>query len=387
MNRERLARLGARLPKRVRWWIQRYVDAGPLKRAHWKAAAAADVGATSDVDTFGSPCRVGIVFNQWGSHQRFVDACLELGVPYVVLDLARNDWGDRLRAADCGLLLTWPDALSLSRATMLKDRVQLAETVLGIPSVPSSHELWLYEDKRRVRDWLATQGLPSPRTWLFFERDEALAFAESCDLPVVFKLPMGSSARGVTIARDRRTLVRVIRRTFDAGIAPPGHHHRDRFRGSALLQEFLPTVREWRLVRIGSSYFGHPKGRVGDFHSGSGVAEWDVPTARHLDFLHDVTERGRFFSMAVDTFETTDGRLLVNELQTVFGATTSVDQLRVDGVPGRMVRLGAGDWRFEPGDFAKNACAHERVRQALEDWRRPSPLATWRSRPATEELR
>ena len=123
MNRERLARLGARLPKRVRWWIQRYVDAGPLKRAHWKATAAADVGATSDVDTFGSPCRVGIVFNQWGSHQRFVDACLELGVPYVVLDLARNDWGDRLRAADCGLLLTWPDALSLSRATMLKDRV------------------------------------------------------------------------------------------------------------------------------------------------------------------------------------------------------------------------------------------------------------------------
>ena len=78
MNRERLARLGARLPKRVRWWIQRYVDAGPLKRAHWKVADDAAVGAASDVDTFGSPCRVAIAYNQWGSHQRFVVACREL---------------------------------------------------------------------------------------------------------------------------------------------------------------------------------------------------------------------------------------------------------------------------------------------------------------------
>ena len=59
--------------------------------------------------------------------------------------------------------------------------------------------------------------------------------------------------------------------------------------------------------------------------------------------------------------------LLVNELQTVFGASHSVHQLKVNGEPGRFVRGGnGGEWVFEPGDFARNACANERVRYVLE---------------------
>ncbi len=78
-----------------------------------------------------------------------------------------------------------------------------------------------------------------------------------------------------------------------------------------------------------------------------------------------VTEVGQFKSMAVDVFETPDGSLLINELQTVFGASTAVDQMRKDGQPGRMVRNAQGEWDFEFGDFSRNACCDERVRYAL----------------------
>ena len=122
------------------------------------------------------------------------------------------------------------------------------------------------------------------------------------------------------------------------------------------------------MVRIGDSYFGHPKGRRGDFHSGSGRVEWDVPEPRHLDLLHRVTEAGGFRSMDVDVFETPDGRLWVNELQAVFGASLAIDQLRRDGEPGRMIRTVDGSWRFEPGDFARNACANARIRDTLQLW-------------------
>jgi hypothetical protein len=98
------------------------------------------------------------------------------------------------------------------------------------------------------------------------------------------------------------------------------------------------------------------------------VVEWDVPEGRHLDLLESVTDEGGFCSMDVDVFETPDGRLLVNELQTVFGASHSVDQLRVDGVPGRFLRGEGGAWVFEAGDFARNHCANERVRFVLGRW-------------------
>ncbi len=53
---------------------------------------------------------------------------------------------------------------------------------------------------------------------------------------------------------------------------------------------------------------------------------------------------------------------LINELKAVFGASHSVDQMRKDGIPGRFVQKpGNSEWIFEPVDFARNACANERI--------------------------
>lgn len=77
--------------------------------------------------------------------------------------------------------------------------------------------------------------------------------------------------------------------------------------------------------------------------------------------------------MDVDVFETPDGRLLVNELQAVFGASVAIDQSRVDGKAGRYVRASGGGWEFQEGDFARNACANGRVLDALERGLRRKP--------------
>ncbi|NBB78319.1 MAG: hypothetical protein GVY36_02575 [Verrucomicrobia bacterium] len=239
------------------------------------------------------------------------------------------------------------------------------EQELGLKLYPDSSECWVYENKIRMRDWLQVSGFPHPRTWVFSRREHAEAFAADCELPVVFKTGFGAAATGVKVVRSRRQLRRIIRRSFGRGHVPAGHDMRDREWDRILLQEFIPDAIEWRMVRIGDSYFGHPKGRLGDFHSGSGRVDWAVPEPRHLELLHRVTQHGGFRSMAVDIFETIDGQLLINELQTVFGASTSIDQMRVEGRAGRMLRTQDGDWRFQEGDFARNACANARVLDLL----------------------
>jgi hypothetical protein len=70
--------------------------------------------------------------------------------------------------------------------------------------------------------------------------------------------------------------------------------------------------------------------------------------------------------MAVDVFETSDSRYLVNELQTVFGfAASRQSQMIVDGRPGRYV-CDSGRWRFEDGDFSSEGCYRLRVEALLE---------------------
>jgi hypothetical protein len=64
--------------------------------------------------------------------------------------------------------------------------------------------------------------------------------------------------------------------------------------------------------------------------------------------------------MDMDIFETEKGELLVNELQTVFGARLT--QMKVGGVPARYVYDEHADkWSVEEGDFCRNACCNLRV--------------------------
>lgn len=353
------------IPRPLRHAVQRHVALTDWKlRLRRRENPLRDVTASDD-NRAGSSVRFAIVKNAAQYHRHFVQACLELGVPFRVVDLYRADWLEQVESSGCEVLLVWPDAVRSVTSRLIKDRAELLERSRGYPCVPSAHELWMYEDKCRTLAWLAAHRLPAPASWVFSSGDEADAFAGRCPLPVVVKTSFGAAASGVWIARRRRTLRRLLRRALGSGLVAGGADPRDRQWGVVLVQEYLAGVREWRLVRIGDSYFGHPKGRRGEFHSGSGVALWDVPEPRHLDFLHEVTEAGSFRSMNVDVFETADGRLLVNELQAVFGASVAVDQTRVDGRPGRFVRSAAGAWEFETGDFARNACANERIRDAL----------------------
>lgn len=363
------------IPQRVRYGIQRFISLNDLKLRYFSQKNPLAGISSSDDDSFGCGCRVAIAYNQAQYHGHYVAACLELGVPFRVVDLAGNAWLEELNKSGCSLLLVWPDAFLSTWSQMIKDRIEIIEMQLDMLVVPTGREIWMYEDKRRLAYWLQATGVPHPRTWVFYRRAEAEAFAQTCELPIVFKASFGAGATGVRLLRKRSSLRRLLRRVFNVGFVASGSDRRDRQWGSVLLQEYLHDVVEWRMVRIGDSFFGHPKGRKGDFHSGSGVVLWDVPETRHLDFLRDVTDSGEFRSMNVDLFETADGRLLVNELQAVFGASFSVDQLRVDGRPGRFARdLERGGWVFEEGDFARNACANERVRDAIERWhRRTSP--------------
>jgi hypothetical protein len=353
------------VPRPLRYGLQRFVSLSEVKE-RWRAERNPLAGVTgSDVNTAGSPVRIGILRNRAQYHTAYVRACQEMGLPFRVLDLGCSDWLKEIRESGCGIFLAWPDATQSPWAKLYKDRCDVIEKLIGIPVIPSAAERWLYEDKVRTRDWLDAMNVAHPRTWVFTDRGQANAFVEAAELPLVFKTSFGAASAGVKIVRDRKTLRKIARKAFGSGHVPAGHDHRDCEWGRLFLQEYLPEVREWRLVRIGDAYFGHPKGRQGDFHSGSGKAEWDIPDTRLLNLLHSVTELGGFRSMAVDVFETTDGKLLVNELQTVFGASTSVDQMRLDGKPGKMIRLNDGSWQFEPGDFARNACANARIEDAL----------------------
>lgn len=314
------------------------------------------------------PVHVGIVRDYMSYYVYNIRACMDLGLPFTVVDISGPDWADVLRRQSADVWLVWPSNNVSAWKQMYDERAALAVEALGKKLIPRPDELWLLDSKRRVAHWLQARGIPHPRTWVFYEEHEALEFVEKADLPLVLKTDAGASTSGVRILRNRGAASALVRTCFRRGLRLKRRDRNDRHLGSVIFQEYIDHDYEWRLVRIGRYYLCRRKQRVGDYASASGEIGWARPSLAMLDFVESVTDAGGFRSMAVDLFEveSAGGQVhLVNELQCVFGAIEHEAAQNSD--TGRWFRdAGSGVWGFEPGYYYQNACANLRLIDYLE---------------------
>jgi hypothetical protein len=316
------------------------------------------------------------------TYELYVDACRELGVPYEIVDIVGDNWVENVRSSDCAGFLVRPTPYYSAWKQMFDERLYYVVHHLKRTIYPSYGDLLLYENKRHMAYFLQVHDLPCPRTHVFYQLDEALEFLDQTPLPVVFKTHIGAQGTGVKIIRSRSSGKRLAQQIFRIGYPRSIHtnlkgllgarrihvpyHFFDPEYKSIILQEYLPDVLEWRMIRIGNSYFGHQKLRKGDFHSGSSLVGWVEPPEALLRFAKHVCDAGHFQSMCLDVFEDKAGRYYVNELQAVFGSYNP-SQMYIDGKPGRFWYNEREDrFEFEEGYFNQNGSCNLRVQHLLE---------------------
>jgi len=301
-------------------------------------------------------------------HIYYVDACKALGVEYEIIDILSSDWIDKIKESNCDGILCRPPADLQERKTIYDEKIYFIHTLLDKPIYPSYNEQFIYENKRNMAYFLQIMDFPHPKTDIFCKKEDALAYIETCNYPIVFKSNIGASSTGVTIVKEPHQAKKIILSLF-------GRFHSlltvgkilflksNRLKGLkypafgaiqkhyAIIQEYHPIKWEWRIIKIGNSYFGHQKLLNGEFASGSGydAVGWVDPPKELLFLVQDICKKGQFHSMSVDIFETQDGRYLINELQTHFGSYDR-PQMYIDGIPGRYL-FKEGKFIFEEGEF------------------------------------
>lgn len=321
-----------------------------------------------EVSTY--PARHNVTFGILKSfsalHAPIIGACKEMGIPYRLVDFSTGDWLDRVKDCPCDAFLVRPCCFTPAWKQLCDERLHVINKDLGKIIYPSLNEIWLYESKRRTSYWLEAHHIPHARTRVFYSYDQAMDYAGVAELPIVVKTDLGAGASGVHVFRGRSALRRHVRKAMTVGVALRVGDVRERQRGFVLFQEFIPDAREWRIMRIGSSYFGYEKLRKGDFHSGSHQWRHDLPPSDLLDFAAQVTDQGGFTSMALDILVSRDGRPHVGELQTVFGMGHPYEMCVVNGEPGRMIHDPAvGQWKFQAGSFCQNYLWNQRLEHVL----------------------
>jgi len=324
------------------------------------------------------------------------NACKKHNVNYKIIDLTKSEWLNEILNSDFNALLACPPGRESIYKQLYDERIYILEKDLKQFVFPSYKEISIHENKRFLSYWLKANNIKHPETFVFYNKKEALSFANKIEFPIVGKFNIGASGKGVEIIREKDQLIKYINTAFSKGlrqnwgpnlkmgdfksriikvIKKPSHiinrvkvyrkTYNEIQRGFILLQKFIPHSFEWRIVKIGNFYFGHQKIKQGDKASGTKGINYVLPPNKLLYYVKDICEKHHFNSMAVDLFEDEDGGYLINELQCVFGHVQKYI-CEKDKKPGRILYSNEV-WGFEEGLFNSNLSYDLRLEYVIEE--------------------
>lgn len=330
-------------------------------------------------------------------HLKWVDACEDYpkNIDYKVFDLTVETWLEDISEYSPSILLLKPSGKTSLFRSLYQERLEILVTSLNYKSFPSLDEVRIYESKRYFAYWAKAHQLPHPKTWIYYNRNEALKATKKLKLPLVGKINIGASGNGVQILHTYDQLKKYISKAFNEGLVSRTGpklkqgkliqrawqkflHPKDLIntlktyrdiandsqKGFIILQEFIKHDYEWRAVRIGDSYFAHKKLVSNEKASGTLDKEYCDPPKELLEFVRSLTEQFNFKTVAIDVFEPVPGHYLINEIQCIFGQSDPY-QMLVDGNPGRYV-FKDSKWVFEKGEFNTNKSYNLRLKTAIE---------------------
>lgn len=340
---------------------------------------------------------VGILRNEDpSSGRKWEIACQKRQIDYEVIDLTSHNWLKYVKNPELDFFLLRPAGNLAHFKTLYDERLYIISKILNFKTFPSYEETIVYENKRLLSYFMEASEIPHPITNVFYSKKDALDYLNKAQLPLVAKTSIGASGSGVKILRTntqaRKYILKAfsnkgIKRSFgpNKSIGSPTSWTKKALKSPSffikklkqyftiykirekyfvIFQEYIPHDYEWRMVKIGESYFGHQKVKQGDKASGTKGIDYIAPPESLLNFTKNLCDKHNFQFMAVDIFEDGKGGYLVNELQTIFGHVQDYI-LAVNGKPGRYVHH-SGEWLFEEGDFNTNESYDLRLEVALE---------------------
>ena len=263
--------------------------------------------------------------------KRWLERLPELGHEARVVDASKPEFFEEVAACD-GFMWT---ILQAVHSRHFGRRVLAAlEHGMGMPVFPSWETIWHFDDKIGQYYLLRAAGLPTPETWVFWHRNDAIEFCRTARYPMVIKLAAGIMSRNVQLLHNFEEALYWIDRMFGAGLvalqkpkiegvrgavdrarsaarllakgfSPDPGRMAEVQRGYLLLQEFLPGNEfDTRATVIGNRAFAFRRhNRPGDFRaSGSGRIDWDFTQIdpRMIRLAFKAQRRLQAQSLAVD---------------------------------------------------------------------------------------
>ncbi|PCJ37929.1 MAG: hypothetical protein COA75_01545 [Cellvibrionales bacterium] len=216
------------------------------------------------------------------------------------VDVRRADILEQIKGCD-GFM--WRHAHFDEMHLIAKRLLPVIEKELGLIVYPDQKTSWHYDDKITQAFLFDALDIPTPKTWVWFNRKDAHEWATQTNYPVVLKLFSGAGSSNVKLIQSKDEAHQWINRLFGTGTNSPNENdfslksrlmnalaiiadkksHHEIHHGYAYFQEFLPdNDYDTRVTIIGNRAFAFRRfNRPNDFRaSGSGIIDYNT---EHID--------------------------------------------------------------------------------------------------------
>jgi len=274
------------------------------------------------------------------------------GIDHVRLESDDIDFWDRAAALD--LFIFWWRHDNGDQV-IAKTILPILECEMNKICLPNLRTWWSFDDKIKQYFLLRFHGFPMAQSWIFWDKEKALSWLASAELPVVFKLSGGAGSENVILIKSVSLGTKLIFRMFASGVhstkLPWGtvrwkdfNLARDvrhwgatlirKARGTplpalelhknyVLFQKFLPNNKyDTRVTILGDRAFAFRRlNRSDDFRSsGSGRIVYDTQSIdkRFIEIGFAISEKLKFQTMAYDFLYEENGQPAVCEISYAF---------------------------------------------------------------------
>lgn len=158
--------------------------------------------------------KIAIHKSSWGFSSEWINYCEKNNIPYKIVNCYSSDIISQL--ADCEVLF-WHHHHSDAKDVLFAKGVLFALEQAGKKVFPEFNSNWHFDDKVGQKYLLEAIGAPMAKTWVFYEKKEALKWIEQTSFPKVFKLRGGAGSTNVKLIKTKNQAKKIVNQAFGKG--------------------------------------------------------------------------------------------------------------------------------------------------------------------------
>lgn len=271
-------------------------------------------------------------------------------INYVYYDILRNDWIEKAKDLDA---VIWHTDSDPSTQEIAFNKIYFLEKKMGVKCLPSVDEIWSYEDKVNMHYLYKHFNLPEIPTFVTHSREDAIAYINETQFPIISKLATGSASEGVYKLNTKKKALSYLNSAFSL-LGKKTYFSYKAQKDYLLFQQFIPDASyDLRIVVIGDKLLGYYRlPQKGDFKaSGSGIYEKKEIPVEALELAYSVKEKFGSVCLATDLlYSETEKKYYIIESSIFIGVDTC-EQLVIDGIAGYYQRESENDYTFKKGKY------------------------------------